>query len=172
MHCYCVEKTGLGWCLTCKGLQPLIKHLPICLWHCCVQLRRDTVTRLICRPAALWQHIRGVYHAGTVATELLSKQMKISFQPAVHCCAAITGQCCIVLLRDPVTLVGDKVEEDGWISAWWVFIVRKTGSSDHSRALSPFLRCSEKLLSRCCVGGKNWSASSPAAAFRSQQQQL
>lgn len=78
-----------------KGLQPLIKHLPICLRRCCVQLRRDPVARLICRPAALRQHNRGGHWVGMAAAELPVMQPKMSpppplvlRRPVLHCSAA------------------------------------------------------------------------------------
>lgn len=156
---------------TCDGLQPLIKHLPIGLWHCCVQLRQDMVTRLICRPSTLWQHIWGVYHAGMVVAELLSKQMKISFQPVCYC-VAITGQCCIVPLHDPMTPLGDSVEEDGWISVWWVFMFGKTSDVITAEPSLHFWDTQKNsYLDVVWEGKSHWSAPSPAAAFRSQQQQ-
>lgn len=137
---------------TRKGLQPQIKHLPICPWHCCVQLRRDTVTQLICRPATLWQHIWGVHQAGMVLAELLSKRMKISFHP-VHCCVAIIGSCWTVVLRDPVT-PGEEWSGWRWVDFCTMAVyVQKDQQCDPSRALGAFLRCPEKLLSPC-VGGK------------------
>lgn len=67
--------------------------------------------------------------------ELLSRQMKISSQPNVRCCVAITGQRCIVLLHDPVTPVGAKVEE-GWMDFCVMGVSVQGGPQcDHSRAL-------------------------------------
>lgn len=80
--------------------------------------------------------------------ELLVMQPKMIPPPSFT--AVMQSQIsCIVLLRDPVTPVGDKVEEDGWISVRWAFRLRWC---DHIRALSAFLRCSENSYLHFTLG--------------------